>query len=156
MYVDKLDGQITSAYYDRRAAEFRTDLNRIQSALADHHSANQSYLDSGIRLLELASQAADLFVQQASDARRDLLKFVVSNRTWRNGRLAVSYRPPFDLILETARATARNDQGGPGDGPSEGQIEIWSGARDLNPGPHGPELSDTRFTSSRPVPPPPP
>ncbi len=67
-------GHITSAYYDRRAAEFRADLNRIQSALADHQSGNQSYLDSGIRLLELASQAADLFVQQASDACRDLLK----------------------------------------------------------------------------------
>ncbi len=63
-----------SSYYDRRAAEFRADLNRIQSALADHQSGNQSYLDSGIRLLELASQAADLFVQQASDACRDLLK----------------------------------------------------------------------------------
>jgi DNA invertase Pin-like site-specific DNA recombinase len=106
MYVDKLDGQITSAYYDRRATEFRTDLDRIQTALADHQSANQSYLDSGIRLLELASQAADLFVRQASDARRDLLKFVVSNCTWRDSRLAVSYRPPFDLILETAQATA--------------------------------------------------
>jgi hypothetical protein len=60
MYVDKLDGRITSACYDRRAAEFRADQDRIQTALADHQQANQSYLDSGIRLLELASQAADL------------------------------------------------------------------------------------------------
>jgi site-specific DNA recombinase len=139
MYVDKLDGTISAAYYDRRSAEFRADQDRIQTALADHQRANQSYLDSGIQLLELASQAADLFEQQASDARRDLLKFVVSNCTWREGRLAVSYRPPFDLILETAEATAKNDQAGPDGGPSKGQIEIWSGARDSNPGPHGPE-----------------
>jgi site-specific DNA recombinase len=139
MYIDKLDGTITSAYYDRRSAEFRADQVRIQTALTDHQSANQSYLDLGIQLVELASQAADLFERQPSDARRDLLKFVVSNCTWQEGRLAVSYRPPFDLILETAEATARNDRGDPGDGPSEGQIEIWSGARDSNPGPHGPE-----------------
>jgi hypothetical protein len=69
-----------------------------------------------IQLLELACQAADLFERQPSDARRELLKFVVSNCTWQEGRLAVSYRPPFDLILETAEATARNDQGGPDDG----------------------------------------
>jgi site-specific DNA recombinase len=99
------------------AAEFRADQDRIQTALADPQQANQSYLDSGIRLLELASQAADLFVRQASAARRDLLKFVVSNCTWRDGRLAVSYRPPFDLILETAEATAKNDQAGSDDGP---------------------------------------
>ena len=139
MYTDKLDGTITSAYYDRRSAEFRADQERIQTALADHQRANQSYLDSGIQLLQLASQAADLFEQQASDARRDLLKFVVSNCIWRDGRLAVSYRPPFDLILETAEATAKNDQGGRDGGPSKGEIGIWSGARDSNPGPHGPE-----------------
>jgi hypothetical protein len=69
---------ITSAYHDRRAAEFRADQDRIQTALADLQRANQSYLDSGIRLLELASQAADLFVQHATDARRGLLKLVVS------------------------------------------------------------------------------
>jgi hypothetical protein len=58
MYIDKLDGTITSAYYDRRAAEFRADQDRIQTVLTDHQRANQSYLDSGIRLLDLASQAA--------------------------------------------------------------------------------------------------
>jgi hypothetical protein len=46
MYIDKLDGTITSAYYDRRAAEFRADRDRIQTAMTDHQRANQSYLDS--------------------------------------------------------------------------------------------------------------
>ena len=30
MYIDKLDGTITSAYYDRRAAEFRADQHRTR------------------------------------------------------------------------------------------------------------------------------
>jgi hypothetical protein len=108
-------------------AEFRADQDRIQTALADHQRANQTYLDSGIQLLELASQAADLFEQHASDARRELLKFVVSNCVWQEGRLAVSYRPPFDLIPKTAKATAKNDQADREEGSSKGQIEIGRG-----------------------------
>lgn len=42
MYIDKLDGTITPTYYDRRAAEFRADQDRIQTALTDHQRANQS------------------------------------------------------------------------------------------------------------------
>jgi hypothetical protein len=44
-------------------------------------------------------------MRQGSDERRRLLQLVVSNSTWKHGRLAVQLHAPLDLILvETGMA----------------------------------------------------
>jgi site-specific DNA recombinase len=141
IYVDKLDGTIDPGYYQRRSAEWRQEQDRIRTAIADHQQANRSYLDAGIRVLELPSRAADLFVSQEPAQRRELLGFVLSNSTWQGGKLAVSFHQPFDLILENVEKTRPSGKPGSTKGPSEADFEIWSGSRDLNPGPLDPQSS---------------
>jgi site-specific DNA recombinase len=141
MYVDKLDGRISAAFFDRKAAEWRAEQDRIQSALAGHQQANRSYLDSGVRLLELASRASEMFKAQPPEARQELLKFVVSNSTWRGGQLSISYRQPFDLILKCAGETRKLARAPDDNRTIEGHFEKWSGSRDSNPGPLGPQPS---------------
>ena len=60
--------------------------------------ANQSYLQEGVAILELANRAAELFEKQSGSEKRRLLAFVLSNSTWGNGELRVKFRQPFDLI----------------------------------------------------------
>jgi hypothetical protein len=58
MYVDKLDGTISAAYYDRRSAEFRADQDRIQTALTDIvQSGVSSLLDKWGRLGRVSENA---------------------------------------------------------------------------------------------------
>ena len=57
-----------------------------------------SYLQEGVAILELASQAAELFEKQSGSEKRQLLDFVLSNSTWGNGELRVKFRQPFDRI----------------------------------------------------------
>ena len=52
--------------------------------------------------MELASRAPALFVEQDDEGKRSLLNFAVSNSSWRDGKLTVTLREPFDLILEQA------------------------------------------------------
>jgi site-specific DNA recombinase len=104
MYVDKLDGRVMPEFFERKAAEWRADQDRILRAVDGHQSANRTYLDEGVRLLDLARRAHELFRRQEAPEKRRLLNFVVSNCTWSNGRLTATYRQPFDMLAVSASA----------------------------------------------------
>jgi hypothetical protein len=63
MYLDKLDTRITAAFFDRNATEWRRQQSGVLRSIEDHQQANQTYLEDGVALLELAGQAHDLFMQ---------------------------------------------------------------------------------------------
>ena len=59
--------------------------DRCARAIEEHRVANRSYLDEGVRLLELAQNAHELFRKQEPREKRRLLGFVVSNCTGKGG-----------------------------------------------------------------------
>ena len=82
----------------RKSAEWDAEQTRILRAIDEHHAANHSYINEGVKLLELAKKAYLLYEKQKADEKRKLLDFVCSNSTWREGRLTVNFRQPFDMI----------------------------------------------------------
>ena len=102
MYLDKLDGRITADFFDAKSAEWRIEQEKCLSEIQRLQNADQSYIEDGVRILELAKSAQKLFDQQPAAEKRKLLEFVVSNSTWRAGKLEANLRQPFDLIAETA------------------------------------------------------
>jgi hypothetical protein len=108
-YEDKLDARISAAFFDQKSAEWRAEQERIERAIQDHRQANQSYMEEGLALLELAGRAADLFEKQEPREKRRLLEFVLSNSTWADGVLTPEFRQPFDLLADAA-ATTREEK----------------------------------------------
>jgi site-specific DNA recombinase len=98
MYEDRLDGRIEVEYYDRKAREWRSEQDRLSRSVEEHQNANTSYMDEGIRLPELAQRAPELFDRQSADEKRRLLDFVLSNCSWKGGRLTATFRQPFDIL----------------------------------------------------------
>lgn len=121
-YEDKLDGRIDAAYFDKKSGEWRAEQSRLRASMAQHENANQTYLEEGVTLLELSHRAHELFIKQDPKEKRRLLDFVLSNSSWANGELSVTYRQPFDIIAE---ATARNDERATSKGDSLVDIDIW-------------------------------
>ena len=107
-YEDRLDGRIDVATFDRKAAEWRAEQDQIQRSLGEHRAADRTYVETGVRLLELASRAHELFVKQAPSEKRRLLNFLVSNSTWKDGTLTVTFRQPFDLLMDTNASFSRD------------------------------------------------
>ncbi len=64
MYVDKLDRRVTDEFFDQKSAEWRQEQQGILHNLEQHQNANQSYLQEGVAILELANRAAELFEKQ--------------------------------------------------------------------------------------------
>jgi len=129
MYEDKLDGRIGNDFFDTKATEIRTEQARIMRDLEAHQTANRSYIEEGVQLLELAHRAPVLFESQPPAEKRKLLNFVLSNCTWKGGELSAKYRQPFD-VLEVAVASERQRIG---EGSAEnGQFENWLPICDSN------------------------
>ncbi len=101
MYIDKLDGSISQEFFNRKSEEWRTEQTSIMSNIEKHQNVNQNYLDDGLKLLELSQRAVNLYDRQTMVEKRRLLDYVVSNSTWKNGKLTPQYRQPFDLIAVT-------------------------------------------------------
>ena len=102
MYVDKLDGRIDATFFDRKAAEWRSEQSRCLETIQGHQDANQTYLEEGIALLELAQKAGELFRKQPAAEKRRWLGFVLSNSTWKDGELTTAEyrRQPFRPACE--------------------------------------------------------
>ena len=129
MYVDKLDGRVDAAFFDQMSALWRAEQQQCLRAIERHQSADQSYLDEGVRILELARNARRLFVQQEAREKRRLLDFVVSNCSWKGGELVTKFRQPFDLIAETA---AKATLATAAESSKAVKSEIWLGDKDSN------------------------
>src|SRR5579875_1781213 len=111
MYVDKLDGTISDEFFGRMARQWREEQSRCLSDIERHQQAEQSYMDEGVQLLELARNAQRLFAKQEPREKRRLLNFLLSNCTWEDGEVVATFRQPFDLLSETALTASRVEAG---------------------------------------------
>ena len=129
MYEDKLDGRIANDFFDAKAAEMRAAQTAIIRDLGAHQTANRSYIEEGVQLLELAHSAHALFESQPATAKRKLLDFVLSNCTWKGGELTAKYLQPFDVLA----VAVASEQQRVGAGMAEtARNEIWLPTYDSN------------------------
>jgi len=96
-----------------------------------HVTANQNYIAEGIKLLQLARRAHELFENQPANEKRKLLNFVLSNSVWKNGKLLAEYRQPFDLL---AVAIASDEQLRSLESARAAENENWLPTLDSNSG----------------------
>jgi hypothetical protein len=124
MYVDKLDCKIGGDFFNQMAGEWREEQRRLQRDIDRHEEAEQSYMDEGVRILELARNAQALFERQPAREKRRLLNFVLSNCSWEDGEVVATFRQPFDLLAETTAIAARSSTENNG---NSSKNEIWLG-----------------------------
>jgi site-specific DNA recombinase len=108
MYVDKLDGQITAEFYAEKSQEWRGQQDAILAQIQQHQSADRSYVDTGVAILQLAEKAHDLYVGQPPHEQRKLLNFVLSNCKLLDGKLIPTYRKPFDILAAYGEEARKN------------------------------------------------
>ena len=116
-YQDRLDGRITVETWERKVAEWERERRQITSEIDAHEMASANYLNEGIRVLELAKSAYQLYISQLPREQRRLVDVVLSNARLTGTTIEYDYRKPFDMMLDV------------------GDLEKWRGGRDLNPRP---------------------
>ena len=129
IYVDKIEGKVDLSTYDRLSSQWRAEQAEILRNIESHQAADRSYMDLGVRLVELAQRSLQLFVKQNPYEKRRLLKFLLWNCSWKNGELKAEYRQPFDIL---AVAASRQEEVIKENGARNGKSEGWWAVVDLN------------------------
>src|SRR5262245_18794457 len=124
MYVDKLDGLVDAAFFERMSNQWRDEQYRSLGVIERHQAADQSYLEEGLQLLELGRNAQRLFAKQEPREKRRLLNFLLSNCTWEDGNVVATFRQPFDLLAETTAIAVRTAAD---EMANSAKTEIWLG-----------------------------
>jgi site-specific DNA recombinase len=122
LYEDKLDGRIDVAFFDRKSREWRSEQNRLLDAIKEHETANESYMEEGIRILELAQRAGDLFDKQPAHEKRRLLDCVMSGASLKDSALTIEFRQPFDMLLDATIAVEKEQAAAENSGTENGRL----------------------------------
>jgi len=100
MYEDRLDGKIAEEQYDRRFNEYTERMNELEKSISKHDRADVNYYDFGLRILELAKNAEKLFEIAKPEEKQELLRYVLSNSTLKDGKANFSLKQPFSSIAK--------------------------------------------------------
>jgi site-specific DNA recombinase len=121
-YEDKLDGNITEDYWNRKKTDWLMEEQQVKMAIAalENAEAGDRAL-SAEKIFELANRAYSLYVSQDSTEKAKLLRILVSNCSVGDVNTTFDWRKPFDTIFQRA------------------QNEEWSEWRDSNSRPPAPE-----------------
>jgi len=99
-YEDKVGGKISETMWERKSAEWESELIDIQHRIRAHESANTNYYKTGVAILELANSAYDMYLQESREEQRKLLNTLLSNCTFYRGSLCPTYKKPFDILAK--------------------------------------------------------
>ena len=103
MYVDKRDGIIDTAFFEKMSNQWRAEQNRCLREIEQHQNADKSFMDEGVKLLDLARNAQRLFAKQEPG---ESAAFSISDYRAAPGRTA-KWLPPSANPLTCLRKQLR-------------------------------------------------
>ena len=110
MCLDKLDGRITTAFYDEKATLWRQEQTALQRRINELRTTTQNYNDA-VQAIEATSKLCKAFPTQTPPEQRRLLKTLVEKATWKDGELETTLRNPFQKLRVSNRVSRTKHEG---------------------------------------------
>lgn len=98
LYLDKIEGRVTSEFHDRVASTWREERDRCVRDLDSLSFAEDDVIDDGVALVDFARTAHHRFETLPLSSKRRALNLVLSNCSFADGELTIIFRKPFDLL----------------------------------------------------------
>ena len=102
MYEDRLDRKISEELYNEKFKQYTERLDELEIKISRHNRADVNYYEFGRKILELAENAEMLLKQAEPDEQRELLQYLLSNSTLKDGKPSFGLKLPFDAIAKHA------------------------------------------------------
>lgn len=96
VYLDKLDKKISEKFWQVQTTKWLKEKEDLTLKLLAHQKADTNYLENANLVVELARKAVYLFKKQNSEQKRKLINLIVSNSTYKDKKLDITMRCPFD------------------------------------------------------------
>ncbi len=98
IYEDKLDGILTEDQWKSFHDKYFGKIEQIRNKIGLHASANIDYYEKGVKILELAQDAMNVYLRSDSHEKRRILDYISSNCVIKDGEFNIEYRQPFDML----------------------------------------------------------
>lgn len=99
-YNDRLDGTISDDWWKVKSTEWRATIHDTEAAIDRIAKGDAGEFDLGVDLLQLASEATDLFRVRSPDEKRRFLGIMASNFRVDGKSIVPTYKKPFDLLAK--------------------------------------------------------
>ena len=114
MYFDKRDGIIDTAFFEKMSNQWRAEQNRCLREIEQHQNADKSFMDEGVKLLDLGSQRQTAVRETGTWRKRRLLDSDYRAAPGRTAKwLPPSANPLTCLRKQLQRSAARKLTGRP-------------------------------------------
>lgn len=107
LYIDKLDGVITREKHDELATKYRAEQDAILKKIKSHQSSNEKYIELGVKLLDFANEARNLYLSRTKEQKREVLHFAFLNAQLEDKKLSVSLNPAMVWINQKGPSVQR-------------------------------------------------
>ena len=97
-YDDKIEGLIDTDMWKGRTAKWNDEKADILSRIKAFDKVNTSYLEEGVKLMELAEKAPQLFKLMNMSEKKEIVNLVLSNSQVKDGTVQYYYRKPFSVF----------------------------------------------------------
>ena len=98
----RLDGELDRETFDLERNEIQVKINRLKNKVTAHEKADNSFDETVLGLLDIATQAGNIFDKsQNLDLKRLLLKFVFESLTLTEGVLTYKLKFPFNEFVNS-------------------------------------------------------
>ncbi len=111
LYFDKLDGDIDADAYRSIRDRLTSDIREAEGRLAELTGQRADYFDAGVRFLEIAQRAGELFRGGLPTDQRDILKSVADHFVFDGTKLETVWRQPFQSMLDLANLEPEDLEG---------------------------------------------
>ena len=104
MYLDKLDGKVSEQFWREKSGQWTQEKEQILAKIQGSNKPDAKVYQEGVRLLELASRAYDLYKRQDPAEKNKFLKILLSNSTLERGSVQPAYKKPFDILARGVKS----------------------------------------------------
>lgn len=143
LYDEKIDGNITPEFYDKKFTQYSKELDEITASIERHKNANVSYVELGSAIIDLTQRAEELYKNKATpEQKRKLLNIVFGKLLLKDKVVTPVYNKAFEFLAErvntlnseefTLEPKITSDKAVTLE--SELNSEDWLPGRDSNPG----------------------
>jgi len=99
-YEDKLDGNLSEERWLVIDRKWSREEFQIKCEMETLGTSQEPRRDDVEATLELLKRAAELYLRQNDEERARLLRLLVWNCVWEDGKAVPIYKKPFDLVAE--------------------------------------------------------
>ena len=98
MYLDRLDGRIDAAFFDRATAEWRREQRQIQARMEQVKTTGLRSYTEAVGSMRAVSEAAGQFLEAPASDQRKLLQTLVKAASWQGGELRIVLEEPYATL----------------------------------------------------------